>query len=80
MMWNRRSSVSKSISIQLLEPIVFIGSNIETSPVIRGTVNINFQKSYILEKLQIDFNGLMKTEWKQGIYIHIYIYIYILLL
>ncbi|KAG2191376.1 hypothetical protein INT46_001753 [Mucor plumbeus] len=66
MMWNRRSSVSKSISIQLLEPIVFIGSNIETSPVIRGTVNINFQKSYILEKLQIDFNGLMKTEWKQA--------------
>lgn len=72
MMWNRRSSISKSLSIQLLEPIVFIGSNLETSPVIRGTVNVNFQKSHILEKLQIDFNGLMKTEWKQGKYLFVF--------
>ncbi|KAF1806184.1 hypothetical protein V8B55DRAFT_1454618 [Mucor lusitanicus] len=66
MMWKRRSSVSKSLSIQLLEPIIFIGSNLETSPVIRGTVNVDFQKSCIIKKLQLDFSGMMKTQWTQG--------------
>ncbi|EPB91592.1 hypothetical protein HMPREF1544_01514 [Mucor circinelloides 1006PhL] len=66
MMWKRRSSVSKSLSIQLLEPIIFIGSNLETSPVIRGTVNVDFQKSCIIERLRLGFNGVMKTQWTQG--------------
>ncbi|CEP18044.1 hypothetical protein [Parasitella parasitica] len=66
MMWGRRSSVSKLLSIQLLEPIVFIDSNLETSPVIRGTVNVNFQKSCIIEKLELDFNGILRTRWTQA--------------
>ncbi|KAI8636349.1 hypothetical protein BD408DRAFT_426262 [Parasitella parasitica] len=66
MMWNRKSSASKLLSIQLLEPIVFIDSNLETSPVIRGTVNVNFQKSCIIDKLQLDFNGILKTCWTQA--------------
>jgi hypothetical protein len=66
-MWSRNSNnVSKFISIQLLEPIIFIGSNLETSPVVRGTVNLQLEKSIFIQNLSIQFHGLLKTQWKKG--------------
>jgi hypothetical protein len=63
----RRSTMSKSISIQLLEPIIFVGSNLETSPpVIRGTVNMNLVKNCVVNKLHVDFKGIMKTQWNSS--------------
>lgn len=62
-MWLGRSTMSKSISIQLLEPIIFVGDNLETPPVIRGTINMNLARSCIVNKLHIDFKGTMKMCW-----------------
>jgi hypothetical protein len=68
-MWIRNKTItteSKLMSIQLLEPIVFIGSNLETSPVVRGTVNIKLEKSLIVNNLSIHIYGRMKKQWKKG--------------
>lgn len=58
-----------SVSIQLLESIIFIGSNLETSPVVRGTVHLQLSKTTsnrMIQKLSVQFHGTLKTQWKKG--------------
>ena len=64
-MWSFKPE-QKQLSIQLLEPVIFVGSNLQTSPVVRGTVHITPQKSILVESVSIQFTGSMKTQYKQG--------------
>lgn len=67
-MWTKRNSGGpKFMSIQLLEPIIFVGANSETSPVVRGTIRIALDKSISVQHLSIHFKGMMKTQWRKGI-------------
>lgn len=68
-MWHRRSSRAKLISIQLLEPIIFINPDQDTAPVVRGTIHVLLDKTMRLQKLNIHFHGTIKTQWKKGTYI-----------
>lgn len=68
-MWSKKSSTeSKLMSIQLLEPIIFVGSNSETSPVVRGTIHIALGKRTLVQNLSIHFKGMMNTQWRKGNY------------
>ncbi|GAA5798237.1 hypothetical protein HPULCUR_003637 [Helicostylum pulchrum] len=64
-MWHRRSSRAKLISIQLLEPIIFINPDQDTAPVVRGTIHVLLDKTMRLQKLNIHFHGTIKTQWKK---------------
>lgn len=64
-MWsfNKSSSNSKILSLNLLEPVIFLASNLETPPVIRGTVDITLAKSCVIQNLSLSFDGKVKTQW-----------------
>ncbi|KAI8982464.1 hypothetical protein BDF20DRAFT_1000407 [Mycotypha africana] len=64
-MLKKGSSGSKMLSISLLEPIVFVGSSLEASPVLRGIVNIHTTQSYTLTRLYLKFNGVMKATYRE---------------
>lgn len=66
----RKSSFSSTLDIQLLEPIVFVGSNIDTSPVIRGTIQVTVTKSCAVQNLSLHVQGTLKTQWFEGMPIY----------
>lgn len=57
-MW---SSFSCTLNIQLLEPVVFVGS-----PVIRGTIQVTVSKTCIIRNLNLNVQGTLKTLWYKG--------------
>lgn len=65
-MWHRRSSRTKLLSIQLLEPIIFIGQDQDTSPVVRGIIHVLLEKTMKLGNLNIHIHGTIKMQRKKG--------------
>lgn len=69
-MWPIKTSTkNKNIQVNLLEPIVFVGSNLDSLPVIRGTIEINIDNK--IKSLHLFFQGVMKTLYLQS---NIYFY------
>lgn len=56
-------SKSSCITIQLLEPTIYIETNSSTNcNVIRGTLNINLQKTTTVKTISVTFDGRMETK------------------
>ncbi|KAI7901908.1 uncharacterized protein BX663DRAFT_512790 [Cokeromyces recurvatus] len=55
-------SKSSCISVQLLEPTIYVDPNSELSNVIRGTININFSKTMTVKSISVRFDGKMETK------------------
>ncbi|KAI8381297.1 uncharacterized protein BYT42DRAFT_545210 [Radiomyces spectabilis] len=62
MMWPKRR-----LSIQLLEPILFLGANQEAAPVLRGNVIVHSHRSCTLKKLSLRFDGQLTTQSVENI-------------
>lgn len=54
-------SKSSSITIQLLEPIIFVEPKSNSHNVIRGTINLRLPKTTTINSLSIRFDGRMDT-------------------
>ncbi|KAI8087997.1 uncharacterized protein B0P05DRAFT_584707 [Gilbertella persicaria] len=59
-MWSFSSK--KSIHIQLIEPVIFVGSYMETCPVVRGIVHISLFKHLYFEQLALQFKGTLTAQ------------------
>lgn len=53
------------MSIELLEPVIFIDENQETASVVRGTIVVKIDKCMI-QNLSIHFDGTKRTQWRKG--------------
>ncbi|KAG0940112.1 hypothetical protein G6F57_000319 [Rhizopus arrhizus] len=62
-MWPLLKSSDNTISIQFFEPVLFIGSHIQTSPVLRGIISITSHKACLLKHLLITFQGVAKIKY-----------------
>ncbi|CAO3703855.1 unnamed protein product [Rhizopus stolonifer] len=62
-MWSLLKSNDNNLSIQLLEPVIFVGSHINTSPVLRGIINISSYKKCSMKQLAIHFQGVAKIRF-----------------
>ncbi|KAI9259361.1 hypothetical protein BY458DRAFT_491923 [Sporodiniella umbellata] len=63
MMWPLLKSNDNSLSIELLEPVIFVGPHLHASPVIRGTVNVKSFKPYLMKHLAIKFQGIARLKY-----------------
>ncbi|KAI9487137.1 MAG: hypothetical protein EXX96DRAFT_551941 [Benjaminiella poitrasii] len=50
------------ISVQLLEPTLYVDPNSDMSNVIRGSININLLKTTAIKSLSVRFDGKMETK------------------
>lgn len=55
-------SKTSYVTIQLLEPTIYIETNAENHNVVRGTLNINLPKSTTVKSLSVKFDGKMETK------------------
>jgi hypothetical protein len=55
-------SKSSNITVDLLEPTIYVVSNSDNSNVIRGTVNINLPKTTTVKTLSVIFEGQLNTK------------------
>ncbi|KAI9268375.1 hypothetical protein EDC94DRAFT_646024 [Helicostylum pulchrum] len=55
-------SKSSNITVQLLEPTIFIEPSSNTHNVIRGTINLNLPKTTTISSLSVRFDGKMETK------------------
>lgn len=55
-------SKSSFITVQLLEPTLYIEQNSNSSNVVRGTINVNLPKSTTVKSLTVKFDGRMETK------------------
>ncbi|KAI8875762.1 hypothetical protein K501DRAFT_201931 [Backusella circina FSU 941] len=53
---------SSRITVQLLEPTLYIQSDSNPSNVIRGTINLNLPKTTSIKSLSVNFNGKLETK------------------
>lgn len=55
-------SKSSCISVQLLEPTIYVEPNSETCNVVRGTINIHLPKTTTVKSISVRFDGKLKTK------------------
>ncbi|CAO0795763.1 unnamed protein product [Mucor circinelloides] len=55
-------SKSSCISVQLLEPTIYVESNSDACNVVRGTININLPKTTTVKSISVRFDGKMETK------------------
>ncbi|KAG2216027.1 hypothetical protein INT46_007087 [Mucor plumbeus] len=55
-------SKSSCISVQLLEPTIYVEPNSDACNVVRGTININLSKTTTIKSISVRFDGKMETK------------------